>query len=234
MKRFSLVLLSILICFLMFSCDDYTHTPSVSSENTSSKTISDTSSQEATSSESVSSLEDTVLEIIIPEKSTTGAQGHIKVDMGEFYLWLPEDTSDAFKTGEYLWLMDYAIYGNKICYDKSETAVVIEIASIDKIENEDNPFLKYDELYNEEVSHYKENRGIEYYQFGGLFAKRYYYYEVLPLPEETDGYPIHTYVYCIKANDKILVINFIPRLGYGGFDFQTDEFEIVLNSIEMK
>lgn len=34
MKRFSLVLLSFLMCFSMFSCDDYTHAPSVSSENT--------------------------------------------------------------------------------------------------------------------------------------------------------------------------------------------------------
>ena len=59
MKRFSLVLLSALICFSMFSCDDYTHTPSVSSENTSSETVFDTSSQKATSSESVSSVEDT-------------------------------------------------------------------------------------------------------------------------------------------------------------------------------
>ena len=59
MKRFSLVLLSVLMCFTMFSCDDYTHTPSVSSENTSSETISDISSQELTSSESVSSVEDT-------------------------------------------------------------------------------------------------------------------------------------------------------------------------------
>ena len=48
MKRFSLVLLSALICFSMFSCDDYTHTPSVSSENTSSETVSDTSSQVVT------------------------------------------------------------------------------------------------------------------------------------------------------------------------------------------
>ena len=59
MKRFSLVLLSVLMCFTMFSCDDYTHTPSVSSENTSSETVFDTSSQKATSSESVSSVEDT-------------------------------------------------------------------------------------------------------------------------------------------------------------------------------
>ena len=58
MKRFSLVLLFFLMCFLMFSCDDYTHTPSVSSENTSSETVSDTSSQEVTSSESISSAEE--------------------------------------------------------------------------------------------------------------------------------------------------------------------------------
>ena len=58
MKRFSLVLLSFLMCFLMFSCDDYTHTPSVSSENTSSETVFDTSSEEITSSEIVSSVED--------------------------------------------------------------------------------------------------------------------------------------------------------------------------------
>ena len=232
MKRFSLVLLSVLMCFSMFSCDDYTNTPSVSSTNTSSETVFDTSSQGLTSSESVSSVEDEVSEIIIPEKSTTGAQGHIKVDMGDFYLWLPKDTSDAFKTGEYLWLMNYEIHGNKICYAKDESAVVIEIVSIDEIENEDNPFLKYDELYNEEVSHYRERRGIEYYEFGGLFAKKYCYYDVLQLPG-SEIYPKFTFVYCIKANDKILVINFIPRLAPGILE-QEDEFEIVLNSIEMK
>ena len=59
MKRFSLFLLSFLMCFSMFSCGDYTHAPSASSENTSSETVSDTSSQEVTSSEIVSSVEDT-------------------------------------------------------------------------------------------------------------------------------------------------------------------------------
>ncbi len=32
MKRFSLVLLSVLMCVSMFSCDDYTHISSTSSE----------------------------------------------------------------------------------------------------------------------------------------------------------------------------------------------------------
>ena len=74
MKKFSLVLLSVLICFSMFSCDDYTHTPSASSENTSSETVSDISSRELTSSESVSSVEDVSSEEITSCESVSSVE----------------------------------------------------------------------------------------------------------------------------------------------------------------
>ena len=74
MKRFSLVLLSVLICFSMFSCDDYNNTPSASSENTSSETVSDTSSQEVTSSESVSSVEDTSSKELTSSESVSSVE----------------------------------------------------------------------------------------------------------------------------------------------------------------
>ena len=74
MKNFSLVLLSFLMCFTMFSCDDYTHTPSASSENTSSETVSDISSQEVTSSESVSSVEDTSSQELTSSESVSSVE----------------------------------------------------------------------------------------------------------------------------------------------------------------
>lgn len=74
MKRFSLVLLSFLMCFSMFSCDDYNNTPSVSSENTSSESVSDISSQEATSSEIVSSVEDVSSQELTSSESVSSVE----------------------------------------------------------------------------------------------------------------------------------------------------------------
>ncbi len=94
MKKFVLVLLSVLLCLSMFSCDGNVVTPS-SSEDTSSQevtskesvssvedisSVNDTSSQEVTSSESVSSIEDTSSEETVSDDGVKA--DFVKVQVG--------------------------------------------------------------------------------------------------------------------------------------------------------
>ncbi len=149
---------------------------------------------------------------------TIFGKGFTKIDMGEFYWWLPENTSDPSSV-KYKWLYNYGIYGNKICYDKSENSVVIEVVSIERVENKDNPFLKYDELYSNADN-------FEHYKFGLFSAKRYHI-------QKTDS-DFERYVYSIKVDDEMLVINFYPLFNIDEFSSQAEEFEPILNSIIMK
>ncbi len=151
--------------------------------------------------------------------TTKNKEGYIKKDFGDFYMWLPEKPSDFGKKYD-LWLDDnYEFYFDSFNYN-SETCK-IKIMSIEDIKDTSQPFLKYDEKFN--------NRAclIQTLEFDNFTAKRYDLKEkVFDKKEVLDFY---THIYCINTDDRMVVMTFYQRS-----DEDMDAFEEMLNSFEIK
>ncbi len=159
--------------------------------------------------------------------TTKKTQGCAKKDFGRFYMWFPDNPSnfeklenpDDIKLGDAYDIENGTIY----FHTQYEFRVVAELVSVDYISNPKEPFLKYDEQY------LKRSSVVENLEFDEFVGKSYTLREWLFGDMNWADY---VYVYCIKTEKAMIVMNYYSS--FPGRGMTQHEFEMVLNSIEMK
>ena len=114
-----------------------------------------------------------------------------------------------------------AIEGN-VLYDTENAIVMAELTAVESIEDPSDPFFHYDQLYAEAVQ-------IEEGNWGGYSGKWYWLQEEIT-GEAVGGFENHI-VYCIQAEESMILITFHPVRGIGGIGPQREAFEEILDTI---
>jgi hypothetical protein len=159
-------------------------------------------------------------------ESAKNAPGYVKKDLGEFSIWLPENSvikiyyeADPESTSL---IESMASNGNMTLLGNMTPAyLVADLTSVDAITDTESPFAAYDRKYSDAKTI------SEYRQFGAYTGKWYW------MQELRDEVYTNRISYCIKAEDKMIVITLQLYSELGDFSDQMEGFEKVLRSIEV-